>query len=43
MKTSIENLKQKSIKRYLAENGIYPAREYATYALYIWRREMVAS
>lgn len=34
MKTSIENLKQKSIKRYLAENGIYPAREYATYALY---------
>lgn len=34
MKTSIENLKQNSIKRYLAENGIYPAREYATYALY---------
>ncbi len=34
MKTSIETLKQISIKRYLAENGIYPAREYATYALY---------
>ena len=34
MKTSIEILKQLSIKRYLAENGIYPAREYATYTLY---------
>jgi hypothetical protein len=34
MKTSITTLKQLSIKRYLAENGIYPAREYADYALY---------
>ncbi|WP_436414499.1 toprim domain-containing protein [Petrimonas sp.] len=34
MKTSIEILKQKSIKRYLAENGIYPAREYSGYGIY---------
>lgn len=34
MKTSIETLKQTSVKRYLAEKGINPAKEYTTYGMY---------
>lgn len=34
MKTSIETLKQISVKRYLAEKGINPAKEYTTYGMY---------